>query len=148
MRPRGAGLALALLLLACGGEVRRHPAHGVVLDVARDLGQVVIDHEAIEGLMPAMAMNFEVPDAALLASLGPGQVIDFEVEFDGRAYRVVAAKVLSQRPPPRDAPPLGQIADLGQVAPALDLPDQSGRRVASGSRICVTRPRFGKLTRW
>ena len=130
MRPRRSALATLLAFAACGAEPSRHPAHGLVVDVSRDLGQVVIEHEAIPGLMPGMTMNFEVPDAAVLAALGPGQVIDFEVEFDGRAYRVVGAKVLSQRPPPRDGPMLGQVADLGQRAPELGLPDQDGRRVA------------------
>jgi protein SCO1/2 len=123
-----AALAALLALCACGPS--RHPAHGVVVDVSRELGQAVIDHDAIPGLMPAMTMNFEVPDAALLARLGPGQVIDFEVEFDGHAYRVVAVEVRSQLPPPRAGPTLGQLADLGQLAPALDLADQDGRRVA------------------
>jgi len=130
VRPLRATLTALLVLCACGGEPRRHPAHGLVVDVSRDLGQVVIEHDAIPELMPAMTMNFAVSDAALLASLGPGQVIDFEVEFDGGTYRVVAAKVLSQRPPPRDGPTLGQIADLGQRAPELGLVDQDGRRVA------------------
>jgi protein SCO1/2 len=129
VRSRGAVLA-ALLLVACGSEARRRPAHGLVVDVSRELGQIVIEHDAIPDLMPAMTMNFEVPDAELLARLAPGQVIDFEVEFDGKAYRVVGADVLSQRPPPRDGPVLGQIADLGQVAPELGLPDQDGRKVA------------------
>ena len=124
-------LALGLVLaVACGRAPTRRPAHGVVVDVSRDERQVVIDHEDIPDLMPAMTMNFEVPDPALLAALAPGQVIDFEVEFDGHAYRVVSARVLSQRPPPRDGPTLGQIADLGQRAPELGLLDQDGRRVA------------------
>ena len=129
MSRRCAALAVLLLAQGCGGELR-HPAHGLVVDVSRELGQVVIEHDAIPDLMPAMTMNFEVPDAALLAELGPGQVIDFEVEFDGRAYRVVGVKVLSQRPPPRDGPLLGQIADLGQAAPELGLPDQDGQSVS------------------
>lgn len=130
MRERCAALAALLLVLACGSELRRHPAHGVVVDVARELGQIVIEHDAIPDLMPAMTMNFDVPDAELLARLAPGQVIDFEVEFDGRAYRVVGAEVRAQRPPPRDGPVLGQMADLGQAAPELGLPDQDGRSVS------------------
>jgi len=49
---------------------------------------VLIAHEEIEGLMPAMTMNFDVPDKALLDRLERGQSIDFVVEFTGKAYRV------------------------------------------------------------
>ena len=125
---RSGALLLALALAAaCGPAAVRRAAHGTVVDVARDERQVVIEHDDIPGLMPAMTMNFEVPDPALLETLAPGQVIDFEVEFDGHAYRVVAASVRSQRPPPRDAPTLGQVLDLGHPVPELSLVDQDGR---------------------
>jgi protein SCO1/2 len=128
MRRRAAALAFAFAFAAgCGPRATRHPAHGVVVDVGRAERQVVIDHDEIPELMPAMTMNFEVPDPELLATLAPGQEIDFEVEFDGHAYRVVAARVRSQRPPPRDAPALGQVLDLGHPAPDLALTDQDGR---------------------
>lgn len=128
MRSRGAALALALVLApACGPGPVRRPAHGLVIDVARPERQVVIEHEDIADLMPAMTMNFEVPDADLLARLAPGQVIDFEVEFDGHAYRVVSAEIRAQHPPPRDAPALGNVLDLGHAVPELSLIDQDGR---------------------
>jgi protein SCO1/2 len=127
VRLRAPALALALALgCGSGGPVRRS-AHGVVVDVAREERQVVIEHEDIPDLMPAMTMNFDVPDPALLARLAPGQEIDFQVEFDGRAYRVVAAEVRSERPPPRDAPALGQVLDLGHPLPELSGTDQDGR---------------------
>lgn len=125
---RSGALLLALLLAAaCGPEALRRAAHGTVIDVAREERQVVIEHDEIPDLMPAMTMNFDVPDAALLSTLAPGQVIDFEVEFDGHAYRVVSATVLSQRPPSRDGPTLGQVLDLGHEVPELSLVDQDGR---------------------
>jgi protein SCO1/2 len=131
VRPHRAALALAAALAtACGPAATRRPGHGLVVDVARAERQVVIEHEEIPDLMPAMTMNFEVPDPALLATLAPGQVIDFEVEFDGHAYRVVAARVRSQRPPPRDGPALGGVLDLGHLAPEFALSDQDGRALS------------------
>ncbi len=128
MNPRRAALALGLAFAtACGPAPTRRPAHGVVVDVAREERQVVIEHDEIPDLMPAMTMNFEVPDPALLATLAPGQVIDFEVEFDGRSYRVVVATVRAQRPPPRDGPAMGAVLDLGQRVPEFSLTDQDGR---------------------
>ena len=55
-------------------------ARGVVRDVLPAEGQVVIEHDEIPGLMPAMTMSFDVPDRALLATLAPGQTIEFRVE--------------------------------------------------------------------
>ncbi len=124
-------LLLVAAAAACGPGPVRRSAHGTVVDVARDERQVVIEHDDIEGLMPAMTMNFDVPDPALLGELAAGQEIDFEVEFDGHAYRVVAATVRSQRPPPRDAPTLGQVLDLGHPIPEFSLVDQDGRPVSA-----------------
>ena len=64
------GALLAGVALACGGDpVRRYPARGIVEDVNLEYGQVLIDHEDIDGLMPAMTMSFDVPDSELLARL-------------------------------------------------------------------------------
>ena len=95
MRRRALLVLAACALLACGGA-ERYPARGVVEDVNREYGQVLIDHEDIEGLMPAMTMSFDVADAALLERLERGQAIDFVVEFDGRSYRVVQATLREQ----------------------------------------------------
>ena len=97
MRRAAAALALLLamaLLAGCGSD--RHTGRGVVRDMQRGNGQVVIEHGDIEGLMPAMTMNFEVPDPELLASLQRGQVIDFTVHFTGKSYRVVEATVVGE----------------------------------------------------
>jgi protein SCO1/2 len=124
-------LVAAALALACGEPARRYPAHGLVVDVSRETRQVVIDHEDIPDLMPAMTMNFDCDDRELLGTLAPGQVIDFEVAFDGQSYRVASAVVRSQRPPPRDGPTLGGVVDLGQLAPEFTLVDQDGKPFSS-----------------
>ena len=49
------GLALVLLALACGDGGKRFEARGVVREVVREYDQIVIAHEDIPGLMPAMA---------------------------------------------------------------------------------------------
>jgi len=71
---------------------RLYPARGVVRSVHRAESRVVIDHEDIPGLMKAMTMGFEVPDRALLEGLGPGQGVEFEVEFAQGRYRIVALR--------------------------------------------------------
>jgi len=67
----GVVLAIGIVVAFSGcrseeGGPGRFSARGVVEDVDREGGQVLIDHEDVEGLMPAMTMNFVVPDAELL----------------------------------------------------------------------------------
>lgn len=126
-------LPLALPLLgACDRRdpsIGRHAAHGVVEDVDRENAQVLIEHEDIEGLMPAMTMNFAVPDPALLARLERGQVIDFEVDFTGRSYDVVAAEVVGEGAFDAGWRRLGEGLVRSRPAPDFTLVDQSGRTV-------------------
>jgi protein SCO1/2 len=128
-RRLAAPLALLLLGPACSQAATRHAAHGVVVDVQPEIGQVVIAHDDIPGLMPAMTMNFDVPAQELLAALAKGQRIDFTVEFTGRAYRVVEARVLGTGASP-DTPGLAGLAGLREPAPAFELVDQEGREIS------------------
>jgi len=124
------GVAVAGLLfaaLACGcRDDDGYDAHGVVQDVNPQYGQVVIAHEDIPGLMPAMTMSFDVPDAELLARLTPGQSLHFRVVFDGRSYRVVSATVLEDGlATSPDAPRISEAAAVEELAPPFELVDQN-----------------------
>ena len=120
------------LLWACdrgNPAIGRHPAHGVVEDVDRENAQVLIDHEDIEGLMPAMTMNFVVPDAQVLARLERGQVIDFEVDFTGRSYEVVDVEVVGEGAFEAGWRRLGDGLVRSSPVPGFELVDQAGRPV-------------------
>jgi protein SCO1/2 len=122
-------LLLAALVSACSRDVRVYDGRGVVRDVQKEYAQLVIDHEDIEGLMPAMTMNFGVGDPALLETLEPGDVIEFRLEVTPKRYRVLEAKVVGEDEDARGAgfaPPLG----ARDPAPAFRLTDQEGRPVA------------------
>lgn len=110
-------------------SIGRHAAHGIVEDVDRENAQVLIEHDDIEGLMPAMTMNFAVPDPALLARLEPGQVIDFEVDFTGRSYDVVAAEVVGEGAFEAGWRRLGEGLVRSRPAPDFTLVDQAGNTV-------------------
>jgi protein SCO1/2 len=127
-----ARLALVSMLLACGPSApKRHEAKGIVQEVQPDYGQVVIEHEDIPGLMPAMTMNFDVPDRALLARLKRGQRLRFQVEFTGQSYRVVSAEVLGQdEASAASGTSVAGAAAEKEVAPAFRLTDQDGKTVA------------------
>lgn len=77
-------------------RARRVKGTGVVEAVDAELKQVVIDHEDIPGVMPAMSMSFDVPDPRVLEALAPGQRIEFTLELRQQSLRVVAATVLAE----------------------------------------------------
>jgi protein SCO1/2 len=137
-----AALALALL----GGCQRedggpgRYAAHGTVEDVDVENGQVLIDHDDVEGLMPAMTMNFAVSDRALLERLAPGQKIDFEIDFTGRSYEVVDAEVVGDASGEEGWMRLGDGLVRTSEAPPFELVDQAGHSVSLaslGDRVLV-----------
>lgn len=129
----GAMRAIVLILLAGLGlacEVPDRPelysARGVVKGVLADENQVTIDHEEIEGLMPAMTMNFDVPDAALLEQFESGQIVDFALRRRGGLYQIIGMNVIGEAKPGEN--PLAVLATELQVAPPFTLIDQDGAR--------------------
>lgn len=128
----GAALLAAPACRRQSGGPGVYDAHGVVESVNREYGQVVIHHDDIPGLMPEMTMSFDVPDPELLAKLEPRQVIDFRLEFTGKAYNVVAVT------PRGDAADTGHgagtsldaVVPRGEPAPPFRLTDQDGNPLA------------------
>jgi len=135
----GVLMALAVVALACvacqrkDGAPGRYPAHGTIEDVDVENGQVLIDHDDVKGLMPAMTMNFAVPDAELLARLAPGQVVDFVIDFTGHGYEVVEAEVVGSGSAEEGWMRLRDGLVRTSVAPPFDLIDQAGRPVSLAS---------------
>ncbi len=122
-------LLLALLILALAACDRPdtpeiYSAKGVVRGVLPEEGQVTVEHEKIEGLMPAMTMNFGVPDPELLAKLEPGQAIDFALRRRGGHYQIVGAHVIGKAEAGED--PLAKLKPPAQSAPPFALTDQDG----------------------
>ena len=123
-------------MLACErepGDPGRYAAHGIVEDVDRELSQVLIDHEDVADLMPAMTMNFAVPDSELLAKLSPGQIIDFEIHFTGRSYDVVSVEILGEASEEAGWRRLRDGLVRTSVAPDFDLIDQAGNPTSLSS---------------
>jgi protein SCO1/2 len=128
--------ALVLLLaLACGPEL--YDADGTVTEVRPDLRQVVIDHEDIPGLMPAMTMNFDVADPSLLEGLAAGDRIHFRIARDGESYRIVRAEKLGEAGAAGSSGSAGAagasgsaglsaVAGDAEPAPPFELTDQDG----------------------
>jgi len=127
---RSASLLLlaSALLGGCGSDAERYQGRGVVYDVNSEFRQILIEHEEIPGLMPAMTMNFDVADPELLETLETGDRITFELEFTGEAYRVLSAQKVGQGE--AGSARLDDLARVRTPAPAFDLTDQAGERVS------------------
>jgi protein SCO1/2 len=115
-------------------RARRVEARGMVESLDRELKQVIIDHEDIPGVMPAMSMSFDVADPRLLDTLAPGQVVEFTLEIRSTSFRVVAARVVEEA---GEAGRSGTLArgfagavKEAQPAPDFTLTDQDGQTVS------------------
>ena len=119
-------------------RARRVHGTGVVEAVDVELKQVVIDHEDMPGVMPAMSMSFDVVDPRLLETLAPGQKIEFTLELRQQSLRIVAATVLEEvgvAGRSGGAEPAGFARAVAELQPAPDfaLTDQEGAPVSLAS---------------
>lgn len=65
---------------------------GVVKAIDAKAPAIEIDHGDIEGLMPAMQMEFPVTDASLLNGIAVNDRIDFTIEAAKGQMKVIAIK--------------------------------------------------------
>jgi Cu(I)/Ag(I) efflux system periplasmic protein CusF len=70
--------------------VSQHQGVGTVIAINPDRPSVEINHQEIEGFMPAMQMEFYVKDKSALDSIKPGDQINFTVEINS-GIEVVSA---------------------------------------------------------
>lgn len=76
-----------------GGGARSWTVQGIVRAVQRRAGIVMLTHEALPGLMPAMTMLFEAENPRILNGLAPGDRVRFTVkEGEGRLALVAIQK--------------------------------------------------------
>ncbi len=108
--------ALAILI-ACN-QVPTYIVEGTVVEV-RPPVEVVIDHQDIPGLMPAMIMPFQVAGPELLTGVSPGSIVVGRLEVGQTGTRIVKLRVTGQGPPP---PPVAPIDDGAPVRPGERLP--------------------------
>jgi Cu/Ag efflux protein CusF len=73
------------------GTQAAHTATGVVKKVDAKSGAVTLAHDPIKSLnWPAMTMDFRVRDKASLATLKPGQKIEFELVEEKKGSYVIS----------------------------------------------------------
>jgi len=144
-----AGLTLALLAAMAISVVAqqpvRHSMSGMVLKVDASQKSVVVSHDAVSGVMPAMTMPFEVRDVKELNGLVPGAIVSFTLVLTkdvGYIERVKTIRYQSVEQDPISARRLRLLANLtggdrktlniGQAVPDFTLINQSRQRVSLG----------------
>ena len=145
-------IALVLAFAAVPGFVSaqakpgRHAVRGMVLSVDAARKTVVVSHDSIPGVMPAMAMPFDVPNARELEGVAPGAIVSFTLVIakessHAEGLRVVRYESVEQDPITARRLRLLQTltgADatapspvrVGQAVPDFTLTDQAHARVA------------------
>jgi protein SCO1/2 len=144
MRPLPPGLALVMLLTTEAALAQEYTVTGMVLTVDRDRKTVTVSHQAIPGLMPAMAMPFAVRRTQELDDLVAGAMVEFTLVVDRRtsyAERIRVVRYESVEPDPLAARRLKRLNEVvrgpaavtavavGEAVPDFTLTDQKGRQV-------------------
>ncbi len=147
-RFRGIVILVSLTAAACSQspEPRRYEVRGQILSIDPERQEVLVDHEDIEGFMPAMTMPYKVQDGGLLEGKEPGDLVTATLVVEEvNAYLstlTITGHAPIQSPP---AAPLITDTDLlkkGDVVPDHPLVDQSRmpRPMSSlrGHRVALT----------
>ncbi len=129
-RVRTIVFSLLALVLACGSDERLYDVIGVVEAVRPEDNQVIIAHEDIPGLMPAMTMNFDLEDPTIAERFSPGDAIRFELVFNGRAYLIRSAERLGEAEV-NARKDRGELTRPADPVPDFELVNQRGEAVSS-----------------
>lgn len=76
-----------------------HKSQGTVNRIDEKTGKVNMAHQAIPSLnWPAMTMDFQVKDKALLKGLTPGQTVEFDIAQQGGGFVITRLAAVSGQP--------------------------------------------------
>jgi protein SCO1/2 len=147
-RSTRAVIGLVVMVLVCVLSITitaqaRHAVRGMVLEVDPARRTVVVSHDAITGVMPAMTMPFEVRSAGELRGVTPGAVIAFTLVLNRESSHVEGLRVVryeSVEQDPVTARRLRLLRDItlppdpalvvGQAVPDFTLIDQTRARIS------------------
>lgn len=147
-------LLAVFICTACGNDVnapssssaKRYPLKGKVVSVDRAAKKATIDHEAVDGYMNAMTMDFPIRADWVWDDLTPGSEIRAELVVDNAADEpywlenigIVAVLKPGQEPPPTD----DKFAQIGKQAPDFTLTNQDGKNISlkgfRGKALAIT----------
>lgn len=155
MRTIASILFLFLLFSACksgadsnhvSANAKRYQLKGKVVSVDRTAKKAKIDHEAIEGFMPAMTMDFPIHADWVWNDLTPGSEIRAELVVDNAAkepYFLENVGIIARPNPDQSPVPVNDnFAQIGNEAPDFSLTNQDGKRISlkdyRGKALAIT----------
>jgi protein SCO1/2 len=113
---------------------RQYPVRGVVVGTDPTNGEVILKHQTIPGLMPAMTMPYRLEDPSALSELHPGDLITATLLADHDAagptnLRLKSIVVIAQARPDYKPPVSYHVPAKGDEVPDFKLLNQSNRTV-------------------
>lgn len=144
-----------VLLTACGqapyanspaGSAKRYLLKGKVVSVDKSAKKAKIDHEAIDGYMPAMEMEFPIHEDWVWDELKPGVEVRAELVVDNTAkepYWLEKIGIIAHADPNQPQPPINdKFAQIGNPVPDFVLTNQDGKRLSikdfKGKALAIT----------
>jgi protein SCO1/2 len=132
MKPRAVALVAVLVAAASCSSAKTYEMRGQILGVNRDKMEILVKHEDIPGLMPAMTMPWKVQNANMLDTIGPGDLITSEIVVDDNQGVVTKITKLGTAKPDVPAPagpgqPGVRYLMPGDAVPNQAFVDQDGR---------------------
>jgi protein SCO1/2 len=127
--------AAALLLASSTGCAKHYSTTGVVLSVASPTS-VTISHDAFPGFMDAMAMPFELRDAASRVPLTSGDRVRLRLAVKSGTSYVDRIEVISAEAVDaglKRTPAVPALVHVGSAVPDFELTDQSNAPVSLAS---------------
>ena len=125
MKPSVLALVAALVAAASCSSAKTYEMRGQILGVNRDKLEILVKHEDIPGLMPAMTMPGKVQNANMLDTLGPGDLITSEVVVDNNQGVVTKITKLGTAKPEVPAPGGPAQPGVKYLVPGDSVPNQA-----------------------
>jgi protein SCO1/2 len=148
MRWLGGIILMVVAAAACSQppEPKRYEVRGQILSFDPQRNEVVMDHEDIEGFMPAMVMPYKVQDPSLLEGKTPGDMVTATLVVEEVDAYLTTLTTTGHEPIKTPAAgPLITDADVlkdGDVVPDHALVDQTGKPLSMqslrGHRVALT----------
>jgi protein SCO1/2 len=114
---------------------------GMVMEVKPSERVLVVSHDPVPGVMPAMIMSFDVRNEADLRGLAPGAIVSFTLRANADAAYADDLKVVRYQSAEQDPLTVRRLRllrseraaarlDLNQTVPDFTLTDQAHKRIA------------------
>ncbi len=148
-------LSFLLVFTACksgrdssqtSATAKRYNLKGKVISVDRTAKKAKIEHEAIEGYMEAMTMDFPIHAEWVWNDLIPGSEIRAELVVDNAAkdpYYLENIGIIAAPNPDQSPVPVNEnFAQVGKEVPDFSLTNQDGKRISMkdfrGKALAIT----------